>query len=123
MKESPVFLPRPLARLALVVIAALAAVIASTGLASAHVTVSSPDAAAGGYGKVVFRVPNESDTASTVKIRIQVPTDRPLASVSVQPGTGCRLTDANGGSVGIWTRIFTVLAVSLSFGTRKTTFP
>ena len=92
MKESSVFLPRPLVRLALVVLATLAAVLASAGLASAHVTVSSPDAAAGGYGKVVFRVPNESDTASTVKIRIQIPTDPPLASVSVQPVPGWTAT-------------------------------
>jgi uncharacterized protein YcnI len=92
MNRSSVFLPRPLARLALVVLAALAAVLASAGLASAHVTVSSPDAAAGGYGKVVFRVPNESDTASTVKIRIQIPTDPPLASLSVQPVPGWTAT-------------------------------
>jgi uncharacterized protein YcnI len=92
MNRSSVSLPRPLARLALVVLAAVAAVIASTGLASAHVTVSSPDAAAGGYGKVVFRVPNESDTASTVKIRVQIPTDPPLASVSVQPVPGWTAT-------------------------------
>jgi uncharacterized protein YcnI len=92
MKESSVFLPRPLARLALVVLAALAAVLGSAGLASAHVTVSSPDAAAGGYGKVVFRVPNESDTASTVKIRIQLPTDKPLASVATMPVPGWTAT-------------------------------
>jgi periplasmic copper chaperone A len=92
MKESSVSLPRSLARLALVVLAALAAVLASAGLASAHVSVSSPDAAAGGYGKVVFRVPNESDTASTVKIRVQIPTDPPLASVSVQPVPGWTAT-------------------------------
>jgi uncharacterized protein YcnI len=71
-----------------VVLAALATVLASAGLASAHVGVSSPDATAGGYGKVVFRVPNESDTASTVKIRIQIPTDPPFASMSVQPVPG-----------------------------------
>ena len=33
--------------------------------AAAHVTVSSQDAAPGGYGKLTFRVPNESDTASS----------------------------------------------------------
>jgi uncharacterized protein YcnI len=71
-----------------VVLAALVAVLASAGLASAHVSVSSPDAAAGGFGKVIFRVPNESDTASTVKVRIQIPTDPPFASMSVQPVPG-----------------------------------
>ena len=81
-----------LSRLAVVVTTAAAAVLASAGIASAHVSVSSPDAAAGGYGKVTLRVPNESDTASTVKIRVQLPTDTPLASVSTQPVPGWTAT-------------------------------
>ena len=85
-------LPRPLARLAVIVLAASLAVLASAGLASAHVGVSSPDATPGGYGKVTFRVPNESDTASTVRIRIQIPTDEPLASVSLMPVPGWTAT-------------------------------
>jgi uncharacterized protein YcnI len=92
MNRSSVSLPRPVVRLAVVVLAALAAVLATAGLASAHVTVSSPDAAAAGYGKIVFRVPNESDTASTVKIRVQLPTKTPLASVSTQPVPGWTAT-------------------------------
>ena len=59
-----------------------------TGVASAHVTVSSADAAAGGYGKLTFRVPNESDAASTVALRIQLPTDTPLTSLRAQPVPG-----------------------------------
>jgi uncharacterized protein YcnI len=62
--------------------------VAATGIAWAHVTVSSSDASPGGYGKVTFRVPNESDTASTVAVRIQVPTDTPLASLRAQPVPG-----------------------------------
>jgi uncharacterized protein YcnI len=83
-----VSLPRPLVRLAVVLVAASTAVAASAGLASAHVTVSSPDATSGGFGKLTFRVPNESDTASTVSIRIQFPTDTPLASLRTQPLPG-----------------------------------
>jgi uncharacterized protein len=49
--------------------------------ASAHVTVSSPDASAGGYGKLVFRVPNESDTASTTRLEVTLPADVPFGSV------------------------------------------
>jgi len=79
-------------RLAVVVATAATLVVASAGLASAHVSVSSPDAAAGGYGKVTFRVPNESDTASTVKIRVQLPKESPLASVSTQPVPGWTAT-------------------------------
>jgi uncharacterized protein YcnI len=87
-------LPRPLVRLCVVVLATLTALAAAAGVASAHVTVSSQDAAAGGFGKLTFRVPNESDTASTTRIRIQVPTDTPFASLRTQqvPGWTATLT-------------------------------
>lgn len=62
------------------------------GMAAAHVTVSSADAAPGGYGKITFRVPNESGTASTVALRIQVPTDTPLTSLRSQPVPGWTTT-------------------------------
>jgi periplasmic copper chaperone A len=62
--------------------------VAGTGVASAHVSVSSADAAPGGFGKVTFRVPNESDAASTVGVRVQVPTDTPLASLRAEPVAG-----------------------------------
>ncbi len=89
---------RPLSRLAVVLAAALVALAASvTGasLASAHVTVASADAAPGGYGKLVFRVPNESDTAGTVGLRIQVPAEAALASLRVQPAPGWTATVTN----------------------------
>ncbi|MCW2740182.1 MAG: uncharacterized protein JWR45_604 [Blastococcus sp.] len=85
-------LPRPIVRLCVVLLAALVALAAAVGVASAHVNVSSPDAAPGGYGKLTFRVPNESDAASTVRVRVQVPTDTPLASVRVQPVPGWTAT-------------------------------
>ena len=84
-------LPRPLARLGVVVLAlgtALAAALAGAGAAAAHVGVSSTDAAAGGFGKLTFRVPNESDTASTVALRIAVPEESAMASLRVQPVPG-----------------------------------
>jgi uncharacterized protein YcnI len=83
-----VSLPRPATRLGVVLVALVALLTAGIGIASAHVTVSSPDAAQGGFGKIVFRVPNESDTASTVKLRIQLPTDTPFASVSTEAVPG-----------------------------------
>ncbi|MBM7807725.1 uncharacterized protein YcnI [Geodermatophilus bullaregiensis] len=82
---------RPLARAGVVLAAVLAALVASVVVAtgaSAHVTVSSDDAAAGGYGKLTFRVPNESDTASTVAVRISVPADAAMASLRAQPVPG-----------------------------------
>jgi periplasmic copper chaperone A len=88
MNRSSVSLPRSLARLCVVLLAALTALAAGIGVAAAHVSVSSQDAAPGGYGKVTFRVPNESATANTIGIRIQIPTDQPLASLSTQPVPG-----------------------------------
>ncbi|WP_369136982.1 YcnI family protein [Modestobacter versicolor] len=79
---------RPASRLAVVLLTLTGLLVAGTGVASAHVRASSSDASPGGYGKVTFRVPNESDTASTVALRIQLPTDTPLASVQVQPVAG-----------------------------------
>ncbi|SFP87325.1 Uncharacterized protein YcnI [Geodermatophilus dictyosporus] len=82
---------RPLARAGVVLTAVLAALVASVVVASsasAHVTVSSADATAGGYGKLVFRVPNESDTASTVALRISIPADAAMASVQTLPVPG-----------------------------------
>lgn len=64
------------------------ALVAVAGPASAHVTVSSTDAAKGGFGKAVFSVPTESDTAATTKLVVTLPKGTPLAFVSagVKPG-------------------------------------
>jgi len=75
------------------VIATAVAVVGGAGAASAHVRVSSDDAAPGGYGVMTFRVPNESDTASTVSIRIQLPTDTPLTFVQAEPVAGWTITE------------------------------
>ena len=88
-------LPRPLARLAVLTTAVLAALSMSTVVAasaSAHVSVSSQDAGPGGYGKITFRVPNESDTASTVVLRIQVPREAAMTSLRTQTLPGWTVT-------------------------------
>jgi periplasmic copper chaperone A len=90
-----VSLPRPLARLAVLGTAALAALTVSIVVAetaSAHVSVSSTDATPGGYGKFTFRVPNESDTASTVALRIQIPEQAAMTSLRTQPIPGWTVT-------------------------------
>ncbi|NGO67553.1 YcnI family protein [Streptomyces boncukensis] len=56
--------------------------------ASAHVTVDPDEAPKGGYATVNFKVPNEQDDASTVKLEVTFPTDHPLASVMPQPVPG-----------------------------------
>ncbi|UWE13480.1 YcnI family copper-binding membrane protein [Actinacidiphila bryophytorum] len=56
--------------------------------AFAHVTVQPNTAPKGSYTTVNFKVPNERDNASTVKIEVNLPTDHPIASVSIQPVPG-----------------------------------
>lgn len=87
---------RPLRVLTAAAVAAAALLTTGMGTASAHVRVSSADAAPGGYGELTFRVPNESDTASTVSLRVQIPTGTPLASVSVKPVPGWTATATTG---------------------------
>lgn len=67
---------------------ATAAVAASAIPASAHVRVTPDSTASGSWTALTFRVPNESDTASTTKLVVTLPQDRPLASVSVRPVPG-----------------------------------
>jgi periplasmic copper chaperone A len=74
--------------LAVGTVAAVAALVAFAGPASAHVTVSSPGATQGGYAVLTFGVPTESATASTVKLQVQFPAATPVASVLVQPHPG-----------------------------------
>lgn len=78
-----------LKRAAVVAGAALALTLAVAAPAAAHVSVSSANAAQGGYAKVTFRVPNESDDASTTKLEINLPIkEAPVASVSLRPVPG-----------------------------------
>jgi uncharacterized protein len=60
--------------------------------AYAHVTVSAPGATQGGYTVLTVRVPTESDTLSTTGLALQLPTDTPVASVSVKPHPGWTFT-------------------------------
>lgn len=58
------------------------------GAASAHVTVNPQSTEAGGYTHLTFSVPNESETANTNKIKIELPEDTPFTSVSTKPVEG-----------------------------------
>ena len=69
--------------------------VAAIGFASpalAHVEVSGTDAGQGGYGVATFRVPSESDTASTTELRVTLPDDTSILSASVQPKPGWAAT-------------------------------
>src|SRR5206468_2914100 len=60
----------------------------AAGPASAHVEAEAPGATQGGTAVISFLVPTESDTASTVELKVQLPPDQPLASVVVKPHPG-----------------------------------
>ena len=78
-------------RAAAIVAASVLVAIGAAGSASAHVTVSSPDAKPGGYGKIVFRVPTESDNTSTTKVVVLLPKDHPFAEVGAQVMPGWKV--------------------------------
>jgi periplasmic copper chaperone A len=83
---------RPLTRTALVA-AVVAGTLALTGSAAfAHVTVQPREARQGGFATIAFQVPNERPEASTVRLRVQFPQDKPLAFVSVKPKAGWTYT-------------------------------
>ena len=55
--------------------------IAAPLAASAHVEVTPNTTAAGSYADITFRVPNESATATTTKVEVQIPAATPFATV------------------------------------------
>ncbi|MER7489355.1 YcnI family protein [Streptomyces sp. NPDC126497] len=66
-----------------------AAVLAVSTPCFAHVSVQPEgEAAKGGYAVIGFKVPNERDDTSTVKLEVTFSTDHPLASVMPQPVEG-----------------------------------
>jgi uncharacterized protein YcnI len=74
-----------------------AAVLLLAGPASAHVTVGADDAHQGAADSVLtFRVPNEQDGASTVKVTIAFPKATPLASVKPGPKPGWTIATTTG---------------------------
>ncbi|MFD3524398.1 YcnI family protein [Streptomyces sp. NPDC058653] len=79
-------------RLAVVGGVAASAVVLLAGPALAHVSVQPVgEAAKGGYATVNFKVPNERDDASTVKLEVNFPTEHPLASVAPQAVPGWKI--------------------------------
>jgi uncharacterized protein YcnI len=73
---------RPALRLVLALAVASGAVLATAGSADAHVTVGAEEKRRGApQAELVFTVPSESRTASTVKITIRMPRETPLAFV------------------------------------------
>jgi uncharacterized protein YcnI len=81
---------RFIARAGVVTVAAGVATVLSTGLASAHVTanVLGETAAKGGYSKITFRVPNEDETAGTIKLEVKFPAEYPVSGARTKPMPG-----------------------------------
>ena len=78
---------RPLRAAAVTAGVALAVLLAAVP-AGAHVTIKPDVAKKGSFSVFSFSVPNESGTASTVKVEVTFPTDHPIPVVSVQPIPG-----------------------------------
>ncbi len=81
-------LPRTRRRAVLAIAAAAGLVVCSAGGATAHVRVFPDTTTAGGFAQLTFRVPTESDTAGTVGLRVDLPTDTPFTSVRTKPLAG-----------------------------------
>lgn len=60
------------------------------GAADAHVRVRADSTTSGAYSALTFRVPTESDSASTTEVSVQLPQDTPFASVQTRPLPGWR---------------------------------
>ncbi|KQY46566.1 YcnI family protein [Cellulomonas sp. Root137] len=76
------------ARLGVVAVAGLALALLPAAAASSHVRVVPEQTAAGGWTVLTFRVPNESETAATSQVTVDLPTATPLLSVSTKPVPG-----------------------------------
>ncbi|MFH8881957.1 YcnI family protein [Streptomyces californicus] len=82
-----------LSRIALAGGVAASTVLLVAGPASAHVSVQPVgEAAKGGYATLNFKVPNERDQASTVKLEVNFPADHPLSSVTPQAVPGWKIS-------------------------------
>jgi uncharacterized protein YcnI len=82
-------------RIAVTLTATGVLIIAGAGIASAHVTAHSPDnPAKGDDGEIVFRVPDEEDTANTVKVQVSFSTTSPITNADIKPVPGWTAQEA-----------------------------
>ncbi|MET9928817.1 MULTISPECIES: YcnI family protein [unclassified Streptomyces] len=76
---------------------AASTVLLLAGPAAAHVSVQAQgEAAKGGYATLNFKVPNERDQASTVKVEVNFPADHPLSSVTPEAVPGWKIAITKG---------------------------
>lgn len=79
---------RPIRRVLAVAALTFLGVLAGSQSAWAHLEIDPGSATPGENATITFRVPNESATASTTKIEIQIPAATPLASVRFKQAPG-----------------------------------
>lgn len=87
---------RALTRIGAIAVLAAGLLLGSVSTAEAHVHVTTDNAAQGSYTQLVFRVPNESATAGTVKVTVALPADKPLLSMRTKPIPGWDATIERG---------------------------
>jgi len=75
---------------------AVALLLFAAAPASAHVTIQPPESTTGAFARFVVRVPNEHETAATIKVEVQMPAE--FEEVRYQPKEGWRRT-VNGRTV------------------------
>jgi uncharacterized protein YcnI len=79
-------------RLAVVLSGTAASVLLLASPASAHVTAHGTGATSGAHdAEITFRVPNERATASTTRVEIHLPTDKPFAGVLAASKAGWKV--------------------------------
>ena len=79
---------RKIVRLSVAGTVGLFLAVAAPLAASAHVTIDPSAAEPGAYTVITVKVPNESATASTNKVELQLPSDTPFSSVRYVPVPG-----------------------------------
>ncbi|WP_026533784.1 YcnI family copper-binding membrane protein [Arthrobacter sp. H14] len=75
-------------RTAALIAATASLMVFGLGAASAHVGVTPDSTTEGGYSQLTFSVPNESETAGTNKVEVELPTKTPFTSVRAKPVAG-----------------------------------
>ena len=80
------------ARALMIAAATAAALVALAAPAWAHITVTPDTAQAGSSAELTFRVPNEEAKATVTQLRMQIPTDHPIAQLLVKPVPGWTIT-------------------------------
>jgi uncharacterized protein YcnI len=79
-------------RLGVLLGAGIATSFAVTGVAQAHVEVQPASVPGGGESVIAFHVPNESDTARTMSLKVLLPTNRPIGEVQTTATPGWTVT-------------------------------